>query len=161
MGVKIKEPKIHSLRLLRSHSIHYKIYEHPIKFANAQEVARFLAIPEGNLYKTLVSKGSSNEKPILSLIPSNRTLNLKKLAMASQNKRVKMVTYNEAEKLTELKVGGISALALLHKKWQVYLDSSAQKLDTMVMNAGKRGFQVEIACEDFIYLVSARVASIT
>ena len=161
MEVKIKEPKIQSLRLLRSHSIPYKFYEYPIKFSNAQEVARFLAIPEGNLYKTLVSKGSSNEKPLLSLIPSNRALNLKKLAMASQNKRVKMVTYNEAEKLTGLRVGGISALALLHKKWQVFLDSSSQEMDSLVMNAGKRGFQVEIACEDFINLVSATVTSIT
>lgn len=161
MGVKIKEPKIHSLRLLRSRSIPYKLYQYPVKFANAQEVARYLAIPEGNLYKTLVSIGSSDEKPMLSLIPSNRTLNLKKLAIVSYHKRVQMVTYNEAEKLTGLRVGGISALVLLHKKWQVYLDSSAQKLDTVVMNAGKRGVQVEIACKDFIHLVSAKVVSIT
>ena len=161
MGAKIKEPKIHSLRILRSRSIPYKFYQYPVKFANAQEVARYLAIPEGNLYKTLVSIGSSSEKPMLSLIPSNRTLNLKKLAIVSHHKRVQMVTYNEAEKLTGLRVGGISALALLHKKWQVYLDSSAQRLDTLVMNAGKRGVQVEIAYKDFIHLVSATIVSIT
>ena len=161
MEAKIKELKIHSLRILRSRSIPFKLYQYPIKFANAQEVARYLAIPEGNLYKTLVSIGSSNEKPMLSLIPSNRTLNLKKLANITHYKRVKMVSYNEAERLTGLRVGGISALSLLHKKWHVYLDSSAQRLDTLVMNAGKRGVQVEIACKDFIHLVSATVVSIT
>ena len=157
----IKEPKIHTLRILRSRSIPYITHQYPAKLSNAQEVARYLGIPEEHLYKTLVSCSLTHHRPMLALIPSNKTLNLKTLALVSDQKRVRLVTYKEAEKLTGLRVGGISALAFLHKQWPVYLDASAQSLDTLVMNAGKRGVQVEIGRKDFILLVSAKVASLT
>ena len=65
-----------------------------------------------------------------------------------------------AEVLHRLRIE-VKRLRYILTQFSSVLGRSAQKLDTLVMNAGKRGFQVEIACEDFIYLVSARVASIT
>jgi len=61
----------------------------------------------------------------------------------------------EAERLTGLKVGGISALSLLSKGFAVHLDRSAESLDSIVVSAGQRGLNVRLQVEDFLRLTGA------
>jgi len=65
-------------------------------------------------------------------------------------------THREAETLTGLQVGGISAVALLNKGFVVYIDRSAGGDERVCVSAGKRGLQLRLAAADLIQLTNAR-----
>jgi Cys-tRNA(Pro)/Cys-tRNA(Cys) deacylase len=71
-------------------------------------------------------------------------------------KRVEMASQVQAEQLTGLKVGGISALALTHKGWPVFVDRRAEQLDRFVVSAGQRGRNVRLRVADFLAVTGAR-----
>jgi Cys-tRNA(Pro)/Cys-tRNA(Cys) deacylase len=67
-----------------------------------------------------------------------------------------MATHREAEELTGLQVGGISALTLLDGGFQVYLNRSAENLSAFVVSAGQRGMNLRMRVDDFVRLTKAR-----
>jgi len=62
----------------------------------------------------------------------------------------RMATQKEAEAWTGLKVGGISALALSHRGFPVYIDRPAATLDEIVVSAGQRGVDVRLTVPDLV-----------
>ena len=78
------------------------------------------------------------------------------LAAAVGEKKLKMATQAEAERLTGLQVGGISALALLNKGFEVYLSDSARDLPALHVSAGDRRANLRLAVADFVALTGAR-----
>jgi Cys-tRNA(Pro)/Cys-tRNA(Cys) deacylase len=84
-------------------------------------------------------------------------LSLKKVAKAVGQKKVQMAPHKEAERLTGLQTGGISALALLHKNFPIYIDQSALDLERIVVSAGKRGVDLELPVQDLIKVTKATV----
>jgi Cys-tRNA(Pro)/Cys-tRNA(Cys) deacylase len=153
--------KLNSMRLLDQHKIPYEALEYPDTIRDAEEVADALGIPYFMVYKTLVAQPDDGGKPMLAIIPSERKLDLKKLAQAAGTKKVRMAAHKDAESLTGLKVGGISALALRDKNWQVYLDQSATQLEHLVMSAGQRGIQIRVPTTPLISLLRVRLADIS
>jgi Cys-tRNA(Pro)/Cys-tRNA(Cys) deacylase len=67
-----------------------------------------------------------------------------------------MATRREAEELTGLQVGGISALALLDRGFQVYIDQVAQTITAFVVSAGQRGRNLRLRVDDFMAVTNAR-----
>jgi Cys-tRNA(Pro)/Cys-tRNA(Cys) deacylase len=149
------------MRLLDQHKIPYEVLEYPDTIKDAEEVAEALGIPYFMVFKTLVVQPDDNPKPLLAIIPSERKLDLKKLALAAGVKKVRMAAHKDAESLTGLKVGGISALALRDKNWQVYLDQSATALEHIVMSAGQRGLQIRVPTTPLINLLRVRLGDIS
>ena len=90
------------------------------------------------------------------MLPSNTTLDLKRLAKAMGRKKVALASHADAEKLTGLQVGGISALALMGKNWEVYLDRRAEAFEQIVISAGQRGLQLRVATADLIRLLGCQ-----
>ena len=88
-------------------------------------------------------------------------MDLKKLAQATGEKKLRMATQREAESLTGLQVGGISALALLNKGFKVYLDATAEAFDTILVSAGQRGINLQLAVADLVKVVNARLADLS
>ena len=117
-------------------------------------------MPAEVVFKTLVAQAPSSKKPILALIPSNTSLNLKRLAKALGEKKVAMAGHEDAERLTGLKVGGISPLALLDKGWPVYIDSFAEALPRIVISAGRRGTQVRLGTDKLLELVDGELIDV-
>ena len=66
-----------------------------------------------------------------------------------------MATQREAERLTGLQAGGISALALLDKGFDVLLDETARSLERIHISAGRRGTDIELRVDDLVALTSA------
>lgn len=131
----------------------------PEVYVSAVEVAEAVGLPPGQVFKTLVTQPESG-KPILAVIPAPAELDLKALAKAAGLKKVRMATQADAERLTGLQKGGISALALVNKGFRVFLDSSATQFDQIAMSAGERGVQVQLAPQDFVRVTGVRSASI-
>jgi Cys-tRNA(Pro)/Cys-tRNA(Cys) deacylase len=91
------------------------------------------------------------------MVPADQELDLKRLARAVGEKKLKMATHREAEALTGLQVGGISALALLNKRFHICILREAQQLSHIVVSAGQRGVDVRLAAEDLIKVTGARL----
>ena len=149
--------KTNAMKLLEGKKVPYKSYTYPPKLRDAQEVAAALDWPAAQVFKTLVVPRPKPGKPMLVMIPADRQLDLKKLAKAVGEKKLKMATQREAEQLTRLQVGGISALALLNRGLDIYLDESALAFDQIIISAGQRGLQIKLAVPDLINVSRARM----
>jgi Cys-tRNA(Pro)/Cys-tRNA(Cys) deacylase len=149
--------KLNSLRLLEQRKIPFQIHKFPDTIHSAAGVADYVGKPPSMVYKTLVVlRTSPRAKPMLIMVAGDRELDLKRVAKAIKEKKVRMATHQEAEKRTGLKVGGISALALLNRGFEIYIDEPAQTLDTVLISAGQRGVNVELPLKDLVSLTQAR-----
>jgi len=115
-------------------------------------------VPEHHVYKTLVvRREAKGKKPLLVMTPAGRELNLKALAAALGEKKLHMTTQREAETLTGLQTGGISALALVNRGFEVCLDRDAQALTHVHISAGQRGANLRLPVADLIRLTHAKL----
>lgn len=152
--------KLNSMRILEQQNVDYTVREFPDTIHSADGVADYFGLPHEMVYKTLVAIPASG-KPMLILIAGSRELNLKKVAKAIGEKKVQMASKKEAEKLTGLQTGGISALALLHKNFPVYIDTPALQLERILVSAGKRGVNLELPVRDLIRVTNAKTIAVT
>ena len=111
------------MRLLDARGIGYEVRHYDPGLRDARDVAAAVGFPPGEVFKTLVARLAGIKNPLLVMLPANTTLNLKRLAAELGVKKAAMLPHAEAEKLTGLQVGGISALALTQKRWHVVLDA--------------------------------------
>lgn len=155
--------KLNSMRLLEQQNIPYEAitYGDPDAFHDAEEVAEMLGVSVEIVYKTLVVELVGSSKPCLTLIAADRSLDLKRLAAVAGAKKANMAAHKDAQRLTGLKVGGISALALTHKNWPVFIDQPALENEHLLVSAGQRGTQLRVPTAALVRLVQAKVADIS
>ncbi|MCE5259354.1 MAG: aminoacyl-tRNA deacylase [Chloroflexi bacterium] len=152
--------KTNAMRVLDSAHVRYQVHTFAEEIHSADGVAAVLGIPAEVVFKTLVvipTKG----KPILAIVPGNKELDLRMMAQVVDEKKLRMATKVEAEALTGLQVGGISALALMNKGFRVFIDKSCQKHGQILVSAGRRGVNLQLAPADLVRLVRARIVEIT
>ncbi len=152
--------KLNSMRFLEQQKIDYIVREFPDTIHSADGVADYFGLPHDQVYKTLVVMPASG-RPMLVMVAGSRELDLKKVAKATGQKKVQMAGHKEAESLTGLQTGGISALALLHKNFSVFIDQPVQQLERVLVSAGKRGVNLELPVADLIRVTKARVIEAT
>ena len=147
-------------RLLDSRKIKYELFEFPPEKHSAEETAALLSVPEDHVYKTLVVlREVKGKKPLLVMVPAGRELNLKALAASRGERKLKLATQREAEELTGLLVGGISALALLNRGFEICIERAALTLPPagIHISAGQRGANIRLAVQDLMALTNAKL----
>lgn len=150
--------KTNAMRVLDGRRIPYTAHEYSDEIHGTDSVAAALGVPEAEVYKTLVVLSeAAGRKPMLVITPGPRELNLRLLAREIGEKSLRMATHKEAERLTGLKVGGISALALLNKGFAIYIDASAQQFEWVYVSAGRRGINLRVRVADLIAVTGAKV----
>jgi Cys-tRNA(Pro)/Cys-tRNA(Cys) deacylase len=154
-------PKLNSMRLLERHDIPYEVIEYPDTIKDAEAVAEAIGAPPHMVYKTLVVERAGEKKLILVMLACDRRLDLKRMATAAGVKKCSMAAHKDAERLTGLKVGGISALALTHKTWDVYLDQPATELEHLIISAGQRGMQIRLSTSGLMQVVGAKIVEVS
>jgi len=150
-------------RLLDSRKIAYTTAEYDgSTFHSAEEVANLIGVPADQIYKTIVVlREDKTRKPLLVMVAAPREIDLKKLAASLGEKKLHIARHDEAEKLTGLQVGGISALALLSKPFEICLDRTALDFEYIHISGGQRGLDVQIGVKDLIVLTKARTVEAT
>lgn len=151
---KQSKPKTNAMRLLDKHHITYTAFTYPETVHSADEVASLLGVPANQVFKTLVTQ-ADGARYLLILVPGDRALNLRQAAREVHAKQLQMASQNEAERLTGLKVGGISPLALLDKHFEIYLDASAARFEQVYLSAGQRGVNLRVRVTDLLAVTSA------
>lgn len=121
------------------------------------QAAEALGIEPARLLKTLMAK--AGDTVVCVLAPSDREVNLKKLAAAAKAKSAAMLGAAEAERITGYHVGGISPFGQ-KKRVPVYIEQSALSFERIVMNGGRRGLQVELSPADAVRVLSATAMEI-
>ena len=149
--------KLNSMRILEREGVPYEVLEFPESVHSAEGVAEFVGLPAREVYKTLVVERPGGGKPLLVMVPGDRELDLKLLASCLCEKKLAMASHDDAERLTGLQVGGISALALLNRGFEICLDRRALALDEMVISAWQRGVNVKLAVRDVTRVTHARL----
>ncbi len=121
------------------------------------QAAEALGIEPARLLKTLMAR--AGETVVCVLAPSDREVNLKKLAAAAGAKSAAMLGAAEAERITGYHVGGISAFGQ-KKRARVFIEQSTLAFERIVVNGGRRGLQVELAPADVVRVLDAKAAEI-
>ncbi len=152
--------KLNSMRLLDTQGVRYEALSFPDTIHSAIDVATYRGLPLAHIYKTLVVVFSQG-KPALVLVAGDREMQLKRLAQALGEKKLRMATQKEAEEWTGLKVGGISALALSHHGFPVYIDRTAAALAEIIVSAGQRGLDVRLTVADLVRVTGATFVEVT
>jgi Cys-tRNA(Pro)/Cys-tRNA(Cys) deacylase len=153
--------KLNAMRLLEQYKVPYEVMTYDDSIHDAGDAADAMGVPRWMVYKTLVVRPEGSDKPVLAMVAADRALDLKRLAAAVGVKKVSMASYKDAEALTGLKVGGIGALALMHKHWISYLDQRANEQQNILVNPGQRGINVRLPVTHLIGVVRARLADIS
>lgn len=121
------------------------------------QAAEALGIAPERLLKTLMAR--AGDTLVCVLAPSDREVNLKKLAQAAGAKSAVMLGAAEAERITGYHVGGISPFGQ-KKRVAVFIERAALRFDRLVVNGGRRGLQVELKADDLVRVLNATAAEI-
>lgn len=152
--------KTNAMRALDARHIPYATFTYDASIHSADAVAPVLGVPAGAVFKTLVVL-VDHDRRLLVMAPGDRELNLRLLARGVGAKSAQMASQREAERLTGLKVGGISPLALLDKRFEIYLDASAAALDELYINGGQRGVNLRLRVADLLAVTGATIIEAT
>ncbi len=148
------------MRSLDARGVAYRAAEYDASgaFHNGEEAATLVGAPPEAVYKTLVVlREGSRGRPLLVMVPVAAQLDLRGLAAALGEKSLRMASQKEAEKLTGMQVGGISALGLRRPgAFEVLIDERSKGLERVHVSAGARGIDIELAVEDLVTTTGAR-----
>ena len=152
--------KLNSMRRLEAQGIDYVERRFPDTVHSAQGVAEHFGLPASQVYKTLVLF-TARDTPFLLMVPGNIEVDLKRLAQSLNEKKLRMASQREAERLTGLKVGGISALAVRPGRFPVYLADTAKAETHILISAGQRGMNLELEVGDLMRVTDATFVAAT
>jgi Cys-tRNA(Pro)/Cys-tRNA(Cys) deacylase len=151
-------PAVKALEKARvAHTLHPYDPEHPSDLGHGEAAVAALGADPRQVFKTLVARVDGTLT--VAVVPVSGTLDLKALAAAAGGRKAAMADPADAERTTGYVVGGISPLGQ-RKALPTVVDSSALHFPTVLVSAGRRGLQVELAPADLVRLTRARTAPI-
>lgn len=125
-------------------------YEHDPKATSyGQEAAEKLDVDAARVFKTLVVSVDGELR--VACVPVTAQLDLKALG-----KRAQLADKGRAQRATGYVTGGTSPLGQ-RRRLPTHLDASALEHETILVNAGRRGLQMELDPRDLARLTGARV----
>lgn len=146
-----------AMRVLDARKIPYEIHLFPDTLRDAELVAVAIGWPAAQVFKTLVvvRDDVSSARPMLVMLPADCALDLRGFARTLGVKSVRMASHDQAEKITGLKVGGISALALLNRPFDIFIDTSALTFEQICVSGGQRGIDLGLRVADLLTVTGA------
>lgn len=156
-----KEEKTNVMRLLDKEKIAYTAheYDHSDGAIDGVAVAQKLGQDPAQVFKTLVTRGASGSFFVF-CIPVTKELDLKKAAKSVKEKSVAMIHVAEINQITGYIRGGCSPLGM-KKRFITVFDESVRGHTSVMVSAGKIGYQVEAAPKDLMRLCNATAAPLT
>ncbi len=161
--------KTNAVRLLESLGISFELREYEVDEADlsAIAVAKKIAMPAEQVFKTLLTTGAPSDKSsaashsdfVFAVIPGDSELDFKKLARAAQWRKAEMVPLKDVQPLTGYIRGGVTIFGA-KKAFPVFVDETAILFDRISVSAGTRGTQLILAPEDYLRAAAALAAPV-
>lgn len=145
--------KTNAMRILDVHKISYNIHYYDVgkEHVDGVEVAVKIGRDVNEVYKTLVAQGASKNYYVY-VIPVHENLDLKKASIASNEKNIEMINVKDINKITGYIRGGCSPVGM-KKLYKTFVNESALNLNTIIVSAGKIGYQIELSPQDLKGLI--------
>jgi Cys-tRNA(Pro)/Cys-tRNA(Cys) deacylase len=118
------------------------------------QAAEALREPPARVLKTLMAVVDG--KPVCIIVPSDREVSMKKLAVAFGGKSAQMMRPADAERISGYKVGGISPFGQM-RRLPAAIEAQALTHDLVYVNGGQRGLQVRLKPQDVVALLHSLV----
>jgi Cys-tRNA(Pro)/Cys-tRNA(Cys) deacylase len=147
--------KTNGARFLESLGIAFELREYEVDpdDLSALTVARKIAMPPEQVFKTLLTIGGPNIY-LFAVIPGNAELDFKKLARAAGLRKVEMAPLKDVLPLTGYIRGGVTVFGA-KKPYPVFVDETAILFDRISVSAGTRGTQLILTPEDYLRAAQA------
>lgn len=153
------EDKTNVMRLLDQKKIPYTPRRYEADGAvSGVEVARMLSLNEKQVFKTLVTRGKSEQYYVF-VIPVAEELDLKKAAKAVGEKSVAMILSKELLPMTGYIHGGCSPIGM-KKFFRTTIHETAADFGTIIFSGGRIGYQVEMKPEDLRKIIRFEYADV-
>ena len=136
--------KTNVMRILDKMKVEYDVMTYEVKDdkIDGLSVAKKIGRDEKYLYKTIVTHANSKEVYVI-VIPVGEEIDFKKVARVTNEKSIEMLDLRDLQKCTGYIRGGCSPIGM-KKKYKTFIDKRALEIDTIIVSAGKIGFQIEI-----------------
>ena len=156
-----KTEKTNAVRIVEAAGIDYILREQDVSggFTSGLELARAMGQDPGQVFKTLVTVSNKGDY-FVCVIPVERELNLKKAARHFGAKKVEMLLSRKLLETTGYIHGGCSPVGM-KKPFPTVIDASAKAYETIMVSAGKIGFQMELAVDDLVKITGAKLEDVT
>jgi Cys-tRNA(Pro)/Cys-tRNA(Cys) deacylase len=133
-------------------------YEHdPARTSYGLEAAEVLGVDPARVLKTLLAEADG--RLVVAIVPVAGRLDLKALARAVGARKAALAEPATAQRATGYVVGGISPVGQ-RTAHPTVVDSSALDHPTVLVSAGRRGLDVELAPADLLTLTSGVTAAV-
>lgn len=143
------------MRILETAEIAYTHFEYASGEAtNGEEVARLMGKDPLTVFKTLVTIGRSGKNYVF-MLPVAAGLDLKKAALAAEEKSIEMIKSKDLLPLTGYIHGGCSPIGM-RKLFPTFIDETALLCDTITFSAGKIGLQIELPLTDLQKVIAVK-----
>lgn len=151
--------KTNAMRQLERAKIAYQVKEYECDgiHLEGELVARQIQFPPEQVFKTLLT--CWKDTYVVAILPVNQQLDLKKLALLQQIKRLEMLPLVELLPVTGYIRGGCSPIGM-KKQFSTFLDESALKFDLISVSAGTRGMQLLLNPEDLLHITKGKTGSL-
>lgn len=156
----MKSTKTNVARLMDKAGVAYELipYEFDEQDLGAEHVAEALGEDIRQVFKTIVLHGDKTGH-IVCVVPGNSTVNLKKAARASGNKKVEPLPLKDLLPTTGYIRGGCSPIGM-KKRFPTYFHRTATDFPHIYVSAGQRGLQIKISPADLLRESGGMVADI-
>lgn len=121
------------------------------------QAAEALGVSPAIVLKTLMVEVDG--RPACVVVPSDREVNMKKVAAAFGGKSAQMMKPADAERLTGYKVGGISPFGQ-RRRVPTAVEEMATLEELVFLNGGRRGLQIRIGPGDLLRALDASAADL-
>lgn len=150
-----------AVRAAEAAGVPFRLHEYDAQTAEGptfgEAAAAALGVETSRMFKTLVTR--VDDALTVAVVPVSGELDMKALARAVGGKRAVMAEAADAEKATGYVVGGISPLGH-RRRLPVVVDASAAAQETIYVNAGRRGLQLELTAADLLRAARATMAEV-
>ncbi|MCQ2562944.1 MAG: Cys-tRNA(Pro) deacylase [Mogibacterium sp.] len=153
--------KTNAMRLLDSAGLDYEMasYDYDESDLSGVHAASELGVSPEIVFKTLVTRGDGNAFFVF-VIPVAESLDLKKAARVSGNKKIEMIHVKEILDITGYIRGGCSPIGM-KIEYPTYIDETAQLYEKIYFSAGKRGVQIILDPEELASVTGGIFADLT
>jgi Cys-tRNA(Pro)/Cys-tRNA(Cys) deacylase len=138
-----------------AHSVHRYEVSGDEDVTYGEAVAAAIGADPASVFKTLIAQLNTKEL-VVAIVPVTSTLDLRTLASAASAKSAAMAAPHAAERSSGYVTGGISPFGQ-RKKLRTFVDSSAERFETIFVSAGRRGLEMSLATPDLVRCCGASV----
>lgn len=154
--------KTNAMRQLDKAGIKYALHDFlPIKETEElgyDEIAGRIGRPKEKIFKTILCQGHSKTYYVL-VLQGTESVDLKKAARLFGEKSLELADGKDLEKITGYVRGGCSPVGM-KKQFKTVLDDNGLQYDSIIVSAGRRGIQMELAPDVLVRHINALVGDI-